>query len=248
MTSTAEAYGFGARMPYAQPRPSEYEMKERVRLSGLFPRVRNEPLSNQLQALMKEFDKNAALTGILERRRRLEERQQFELKGREGMDALNRDLAPPFRAGLANAATSASVAEKIVRSREADQQEQLRAAQAPAPNAADVMTGSILTPARQEELVRKDERQKVLATARDQNRRERERAAKAQKGIAQVGGSVSSTDPLQQPVTPVPGTPGAKAKGTRQRAPRQSAAPGTPAPGTAKSNRQSRSKSAGRIR
>ena len=102
---------------------------------------------------MKEFDKNAALTGILERRRRLEERQQFELKGREGMDALNRDLAPPFRAGLANAATSASVAERLVRSREADQQEQLQAAQGPAPDAADVMTGSILTPAQQREIL-----------------------------------------------------------------------------------------------
>ena len=237
MTSTAEAYGFGARMPYAQPRASEYEMKERVRLSGLFPRVRNEPLSNQLQALMKEFDKNAALAGILERRRRLEERQQFELKGREGMDALNRDLAPPFRAGLANAATSASVAEKLVRSREAAEQEQLQAAQAPAPNAADVMTGNILTPAQQEAMVRQDERQKEQARARDKKRRELERATKAQKGTTQMGGSVSSTDPL--PVTPVPGTPGAgtpgaKAKGTRQRAP-------------AKDNRQqSRSKSRGR--
>ena len=247
MTSTAEAYGFGARMPYAQPRASEYEMKERVRLSGLFPRVRNEPLSNQLQALMKEFDKNAALAGILERRRRLEERQQFELKGREGMDALNRDLAPPFRAGLANAATSASVAEKLVRSREAAEQEQLQAAQAPAPNAADVMTGNILTPAQQEALVRNDERLKEQARARDKKRRDIERASKA--GTTQVGGSVSSTDPLQGPGTPI--VP--KAKG-RQRAPgtpkagtpapttaRQ--APGTPAPTTAKDNRRSRSKS-----
>ncbi len=45
MATTAEQYGFGARAPYAQPRASEYDMKERVRLSGLFPRVRNEPLS-----------------------------------------------------------------------------------------------------------------------------------------------------------------------------------------------------------
>ena len=73
MTATAEAYGFGARAPYAEPRASEYDMKERARLSGLFPRVRNEPLSKRLQGLLKEFAQNAALTGILERRRRMEE-------------------------------------------------------------------------------------------------------------------------------------------------------------------------------
>ena len=142
MATTEEIQGFGARAPYAQPRQSEYEMKERVRLSGLFPRVRNEPLSNQLQALMKEFEKNAALTGILERRRRLEERLQFELRGTEGMDALNRNLAPPFRAGLANAATSASVADRLARSRVAGQLEALEAAQRAARPAADVMTGA----------------------------------------------------------------------------------------------------------
>ena len=146
MTATAEQYGFGARAPYAQPRESEYDMKERVRLSGLFPRVRNEPMSNQLQALMKDFEKNAALAGILERRRRLEERLQFELKGTEGMDALNRNLAPPFRAGLANAATSASVADRLARSRVAGQLAAAvaanRAADVPDDeDAADVMTG-----------------------------------------------------------------------------------------------------------
>ena len=140
MTATAEAYGFGARATYAQPRQSEYDMKERVRLSGLFPRVRSEPMSNQLQALLKEFEKNAALTGILERRRRQEERLQYELKGTEGMDALNRNLAPPFRAGLAGAATSASVAEKLVRSRVAGQVDAAVANAAAAPDAADVMT------------------------------------------------------------------------------------------------------------
>ena len=123
MTATAEAYGFGARAPYATPRASEYDMKERVRLSGLFPRVRNEPMSKQLQVLLKEFEQNAALTEILERRRRLEERRQFELQGSEGMDALNRNLAPPFRAGLAGAATSAAVATKLARSRVAAQAE-----------------------------------------------------------------------------------------------------------------------------
>ena len=113
MATTAEAYGFGARAPYAQPRASEYDMKERVRLSGLFPRVRNEPMSTQLQALLKEFEQNAALTGILERRRRLEERTQYELRSRESVAAMNTNLAPPFRTVNASFATSAAVASAI---------------------------------------------------------------------------------------------------------------------------------------
>ena len=113
MTATAEAYGFGARAPYAQMRESEYDMKQRVRLSGLFPRVRNEPMSVQLQALMKEFDNNAALAGILERRRRLEEKTQYELRSREAVGALLTSLAPPFRTGNASFATSAAVAQKV---------------------------------------------------------------------------------------------------------------------------------------
>ena len=101
MTATAEAYGFGARAPYAEPRASEYDMKDRARLSGLFPQVRNEPLSNRLQKLLKEFEQNAALTGILERRRRQEERLQYELQGREGMRALQRPHGfPPREADL----------------------------------------------------------------------------------------------------------------------------------------------------
>ena len=132
MTTTAEAYGFGARAPYATPRASEYDMKERVRLSGLFPRVGNEPMSKQLQALLKEFEQNAALTGILERRRRLEERTQYELQGREGIDALNRNLAPPLRAGMAGAATSAQVAARIAG---------LPPRPPPPPDAAAVMAG-----------------------------------------------------------------------------------------------------------
>ena len=125
MTATAEAYGFGARAPYAQMRESEYDMKQRVRLSGLFPRVRNEPMSNQLQKLLKEFEQNAALAGILERRRRLEEKLQYEMKSRETMAAVNNNLAPVFRAGNASFATSAAVASMI----------------ANAPDAAAVMTG-----------------------------------------------------------------------------------------------------------
>ncbi len=113
MTATAEAYGFGARAPWAQRRESEYDMKERVRLSGLFPRVRTQPMSAQLQALLKDFEKNAALAGILERRRRLEEQLQYEMKSREAMDAVNANLAPAFRTGTASFATSAAVAAKI---------------------------------------------------------------------------------------------------------------------------------------
>ena len=113
MTATAEAYGFGARAPYAQPRASEYDMKERVRLSGLFPRVRNQPMSVQLQALMKEFESNAALAGILERRRRLEEKTQYEMRSREAVAALLTNLAPPFRTGNASFATSAAIAQKV---------------------------------------------------------------------------------------------------------------------------------------
>ena len=129
MTTTAEAYGFGARAPHAAPRASEYDLKEKARLSGLFPRVRNEPLSKRLQGLLKEFEQNAALTGILERRRRMEERMQYELQGREGMEALNRNLAPPLRAGMAGAATSARVAAQIA------------GLPPPPPDAANVMTG-----------------------------------------------------------------------------------------------------------
>ena len=130
--TTAETYGFGARAPYATPRASEHNMKEKARLSGLFPRVRNEPMSKQLQVLLKEFQQNAALTGILERRRRLEERMQYELQGREGMDAVNRNLGPSFRTGMVGAATSAKVAAAIAG---------VARKPPPAPDAASLMTG-----------------------------------------------------------------------------------------------------------
>ena len=113
MATTAEAYGFGARAPYAAPRASEYDMNESARLSELFPRVRNEPLSKQLQGLMKEFEQNAALNGILERRRRMDERLHYELQGLEGMRAVDMNRVPPLRAGMAGAATSARVAAAI---------------------------------------------------------------------------------------------------------------------------------------
>ena len=183
MTATAEAYGFGARAPYAQMRESEYDMKQRVRLSGLFPRVRNEPMSVQLQALLKEFDKNAALAGILERRRRMEEKTQYDLRSREAAAALNTNLAPPFRTGTASFATSAAVAEKV----------------ADAPDAADVMTGS----------VKPVVRTAAASAARTANAAAKKRAQQAAGtagtlsepeviigGVSLQGGSVSSTDVL----------------------------------------------------
>ena len=84
-------------------------------------------MSKQLQVLLKEFEQNAALTAILERRRRIEGRSQYNLQGREAMDAVNQNLAPSFRTGMAVAATSAKVAQQV-------------AGVAP-PDAADVMTG-----------------------------------------------------------------------------------------------------------
>ncbi len=183
MATTAEHYGFGARAPYAQPRASEYDMKERVRLSGLFPRVRNEPMSNQLQALLKDFEKNAALTGILERRRRLEEKTQYELRSREAVAALNTNLAPPFRTGNAGFATSATVASKV--------------ADAPVPDAADVMTGKAGKTAKAKDKAAK-------AAAKAANAKAANAKVKIQKpkpgepvslvGESQEGGASASTD------------------------------------------------------
>ena len=194
MTATAEAYGFGARAPYAQPREPEYDMKERVRLSGLFPRVRNQPMSTQLQALLKEFENNAALTGILERRRRLEERLQFELKGKEGMDALNTNLAPVFRAGLAGAATSASVADRLARSKVAGQLAAAVAANAPpAQEAEAVMTGAVsLTPAQRKRV--NAAMKKAAAKAAAEKAAAAAAAAQSGVGVSQEGGSSGSGD------------------------------------------------------
>ena len=54
MAETAERYGFGARAPYAEPRASEHDMKERVRLSGRFPRVNDEPLAQWARQRIRE--------------------------------------------------------------------------------------------------------------------------------------------------------------------------------------------------
>ena len=113
MATTAEQYGFGARARYAEPRASEYDMRERARLSGLFPRVNDEPMGNTLSALVKAFEKNAALGVILARRRALEGRSQYVLQSREAMDAVNQSLAPWARTGQAVEAKSARVAQQV---------------------------------------------------------------------------------------------------------------------------------------
>ena len=127
MAETVERYGFGARAPYAEPRASEHDMNERVRLSGRFPRVNDEPLSKTLSGLVKKFKKNAALGAILERRRALAERSQCILQCREAMDNVNRNLAPWAHAGRSAEAASARVAHRV--------------AGIQVPDAADVMTG-----------------------------------------------------------------------------------------------------------
>ena len=196
MATTAETYGFGARAPYAEPRASEYDMKERVRLSGLFPRVRNEPMSNQLQKLLKEFEQNAALTGILERRRRQEERMQYELQGREGMRALEMNRTPALRAGMAPIATSARVAAAI-------------AGLPPVPpDAADVMMGAPKAKAAQaaplapvEELIEEVPKAKTIfgdpkAKAKGMVQPPPPKAKAKLPGPPGKSTSVSSTDPL----------------------------------------------------
>ena len=130
MATTAETYGFGARAPYAAPRASEHDMKKRARLSGLLPRVNDELLSKTVNGLVKEFEQNAALGAILERRRALEGRSQYLLQGQEAMDNVNRNLAPWARAGRAVEANSAQVAQRVA-----------GVVARPTPDAADVMTG-----------------------------------------------------------------------------------------------------------
>ena len=84
-------------------------------------------MSKQLQVLIKEFEQNAALKAILERRRVIAERSRYELQGREAMDEVNRNKGPWARTGTAVEATSARVAQQV--------------AGIPPPDAANVMTG-----------------------------------------------------------------------------------------------------------
>ncbi len=82
-------------------------MKERARLSGLFLRVRTEPLSKMLQALLKEFEQNAALVAVLQQRRAFEGRSQYDLQVHEAIDEMNTNLAHWARLGRSAEASSA---------------------------------------------------------------------------------------------------------------------------------------------
>ena len=95
-------------------------MKQRVRLSGLFPRVRDQPLSKDLQELVREFEQNAALVAVLERRRALEGRSQYDLQAREAIDEMNTNLAPWARLGRSAEASSARVAQQLATAGETD--------------------------------------------------------------------------------------------------------------------------------
>ena len=88
-------------------------MKERVRLSGLFPRVRDRSLTKELQQLVMEFEQNAALVAVLEQRRALEGRSQYDLQVREAIDEMNTNLAPWARLGRSAVASSARVAQQV---------------------------------------------------------------------------------------------------------------------------------------
>ena len=99
---------FGSRHPFAVPRESEYLLKEKARKSGSFPKVRNEPLANQLRAQIAAFENNAQLMALLERRRALDERTQFEMQAREHMQIIYQNVMPALRTGPANAAAAAA--------------------------------------------------------------------------------------------------------------------------------------------
>ena len=88
-------------------------MKELVHLSGLFLRVRDRSLTKDLQELVMEFEQNAALVAVLEQRRALEGRSQYDLQVREAMDEMNTNLAPWARLGRTAVASSARVAQQV---------------------------------------------------------------------------------------------------------------------------------------
>ena len=61
----AAAEVFGSRHPVAVPRESEHLLKEKACKSGYFPKVRKEPLANQLRAQIAAFENNAQLMSLL---------------------------------------------------------------------------------------------------------------------------------------------------------------------------------------
>ena len=133
----------------------------------------------------------------------MEEKTQYDLRSREAVAALNTNLAPPFRTGNASFATSAAVASKV--------------ADAPVPDAADVMTGAVGKTARAV-----DKGKATRAAEKKKAKKEKTAAAEAAAANAAAasevvlgnvslqGNSVSSTDPLSPVVpkrAPAPKTP-----------------------------------------
>ena len=115
----------------------------------------------------------------------MEEKTQYELRSREAVAALNTNLAPPFRTGNAGFATSATVASKV--------------ADAPVPDAADVMTGKAGKAAKAKD--KAAAKTAAKAGAKAANAKVKIRKPKGEVpdvsllGVSLQGGSVSSTDP-----------------------------------------------------
>ena len=70
-------------------------------------------MSKKLQALLKEFEQNVALTALLERRRALEGRSQYDLQAVEAIDDMNQNPGPWARMGRAVEANNAKVAQQV---------------------------------------------------------------------------------------------------------------------------------------
>ena len=98
---------FGSRYAFAVPRESEYVLKDKAKKSGRFPRV-GDPLSVKLQANLAAFQNNAQLMALLERRRALEEQANYEMQAQENIQAINENVMPALRTGLAPAAAAAT--------------------------------------------------------------------------------------------------------------------------------------------
>ena len=105
MATFAETYGFGARAVYATPRASEYDMRERVRLSGMFPRVGNEPLSKALARIVEEFEQNANLAAIVERRRALIDRVRVGRAIEDASAPVVQQISPVAPIAIVNSST-----------------------------------------------------------------------------------------------------------------------------------------------
>ena len=70
-------------------------------------------MAKELQNLVTEFEQNAALVAVLEQRRALEGRSQYDLQVREAMDEMNTNLAPWARLGRTAVASSARAAQQV---------------------------------------------------------------------------------------------------------------------------------------